>query len=176
MKILLPLIMICSCLGIQAQNSSFGLGLGSVRLNSEQGVYITADTRLQLSNTLGLIAEVGQGRMSKLNSSTITSQVFDEFGQPSLLEETVTSRETFTTIKTGLAIKLYTKGNLNLETLLSAGGYVNNRDWFGLLSGGLFLSTQISPNIVAGLPINYNYITWERDSFVTAGFSIRFHM
>ena len=75
-----------------------------------------------------------------------------------------------------LTTKLFSYAGLFGEFNVGGGAFVDRRDIYGMISGEVFLSTRIGKNIVAGIPLTYNYITYERNQLYTAGISIRFHM
>lgn len=176
MKAIFSILICLSFFSVQAQNSSFGVGLSAFSLEGSQGLYTTANVRTQLTNVFGWSTEVGHGRMNQVFSTTVTSEKFGDFGQLELFEKTTTERQTFLTGKTGITTKFLSKNGMNLEAIVSGGAIRTTKSWFGFLSGELFLSVKISNNIVAGIPLGFHYITWERDRMLSGGLSLRFHL
>jgi hypothetical protein len=142
-------------IGLFAQNSSFGIGVAGMNLENTSGLYFTGNVRTQYTNTLGWQTEVGYAALD-YNSKIKGSNAM--------------------TLKTGISVKIYERGGLSMETILGGGFFKDNIDVFGLLSGELFLSAKIGKNLVAGIPVSYNFVTWSRIDYYTTGISLRFHM
>jgi len=159
-----------------AQNSSFGVKLSGMDFENKGGFYTSVDLRMQLTERFGWSTEVGYGRQNSTVSGINVIYIVDEFGFVSEVKETYSSRPTFMTLKTGLTTKIFSHNGLSLEGILSGGMYKGKEELRGLLSGELFLSTQITKNLVAGIPIGYHFVTWDRDRFYTAGLSLRYHL
>ena len=141
---------------VSAQNSSFGVGVSALNIESVSGLYFIGNLRSQFSDRFGWQTEVGYASLSEPSG--------------------IVNGDKAMTLKTSLTAKIFNLGGITAETIIGVGGYKNKRDLFGLISGELFLSTQIGKNLVAGIPISYNFITWERQDYLTTGISLRFHM
>lgn len=164
------LISICG----YGQNASAGLSVGSYILDSDVGTYVSANIRGQFSEKLGWQTEVGHGISS--TTSTLTEEVLiDPFPVNQVAMLSTTTRDRFTSIKTGLSWKIAQVAGINIEAIAGPGLYKDSSNIYGLLSAELFLSAQIGKNLVAGLPISYNFVTWRRDEYYTAAASLRYH-
>jgi len=149
-------LLFLSC-GLLGQNSSFGVGIGALNLENSSGLYFSGNVRTQFTNTLGWQTEVGYAALD------------EEFNRLIRGSKAIT-------FKTALTTKLFERGGLSVESILGGGFFLDNIDVFGVLSGELFLSARIGKNLVAGIPISYNFITWKRFDYYTSGISLRFHM
>lgn len=171
MKKLFTILLIGVTMSMSAQNASFGIGAMAINKDRVNGTYFTGNVRAQFTERLGWQTEVGYATMSEKNifietinspSGPITRRT--ERGDHSM------------TIKTSLSAKIVKIGGLTTELIIGGGLYNEDRDLYGLLSGELFLSAQIGKNVTAGIPLAFNFITWRREEFYTAGISVRFHM
>jgi len=142
---------------LMAQNASFGIGVGGLNLQNSSGLYFTGNVRTQFTNTLGWQTEAGYASLD------------DDFNF-------LIRGSKAMTMKTSLTTKLYNRGGLSVESIVGGGFFVDNINVFGLLSGELFFSAQIGKNLVAGIPLSYNFVTWKRIDYYTGGISLRFHM
>ena len=155
MKKVLTIILLFLSIGLFAQNSSFGIGIAGMNLENTGGRYFTGNVRTQFTNTFGWQTEVGYASLDyspKIKGSKAM------------------------TLKTAISAKVYENGGLSVETIVGGGLFKDNIDVFGLLSGELFLSAKLGKNLIAGIPISYNFVTWSRIDYYTAGISLRFHM
>lgn len=143
--------------GLMAQNASFGVGVSALNLQNSSGLYFSGNVRAQFTNTVGWQTEVGYAALDEEFNPLIR-------GSKAI------------TFKSALTTKLYNRGGLSVETILGGGFFLDNIDVFGVLSGELFFSARIGKNLVAGIPISYNFITWKRFDYYTSGVSLRFHM
>lgn len=157
MKSIIVFFLLCLSSSVMAQNSSFGIGISALNLENSSGLYFSGNVRAQFTNTLGWQTEVGYAALD------------DDFNF-------LVRGSKAMTMKTALTTKLFSSGGLSVETILGGGFLVDNIDVFGLLSGELFLSVQIGKNLVAGIPLSYNFVTWKRIDYYTGGVSLRFHM
>jgi hypothetical protein len=157
MKNIITIFLLFLSMNMFGQNSSFGLGISSMNLQNSSGLYFTGNVRTQFTNVIGWQTEVGYTSLD------------DDFniwirGKKAM------------SLKTAITTKVYSRGGLSVETIIGGGLFKDNIDVFGLLSGELFLSAKIGKNLVAGLPISYNFVTWSRIDYYTAGISLRFHL
>ena len=174
-KQVLTLTFLLLTIGIFAQTSSFGLSLNSYNKEGKDGFSINANVRVQFTNMFGWQTEVGH--MRSLETITVIEE--DEtitFNGTETTTTIVEERDLASFVKTGLSIKFLEKGGFSAETIIGGGIYRQDRQIFGLLSGELFLSSRVSKNLVIGIPISFNFITWERDEFTSVGLSMRYHM
>lgn len=175
MKNLLPLFFIFLSLGLSAQNASFGIGIGAINSDGLMGTFFTGNVRAQLSDRFGWQTEVGYADFNQQSSIMVESPLTPSQGTGIIIESRESGAMAFNA-KTALTAKIFTVGGLTTEAIVGGGMYTNGGKIYGLLSGELFFSAQIGKNITAGIPLSYNYITWVREDFYTAGVSIRFHM
>jgi hypothetical protein len=175
MKSHLLLFLLTFSFSLQAQNASFGLGVSAVNLENTSGLYITGNVRTQLSNIFGWQTEVGLASMDEKFTSIeeIETPIFGGIEKQTIIKEEGSKAMT---LKTAVTAKFFDKGGLRGEAIVGVGFYKDQVDIFGLLSGELFLSAQIGKNLVAGIPITYNFVTWSRVDYYTAGISLRFFM
>lgn len=177
MKNTLVVILLCFSSSLIGQNASFGIGVSAMDLeNNKSALYFTGNVRAQFTETFGWQTEVGyasfDGNITSIIEETITT--FNTTTTTTFIEE---EHIKAMTLKSSLTAKFFEKGGLRAEAIIGGGLYKESDDKaYGLLSGELFLSAQIGKNLVAGIPLSYNFITWERDDFYTAGISLRFHM
>jgi hypothetical protein len=157
MKNILTIFLLFLSIGLFGQNSSFGIGVASMNLENSSGLYFTGNVRTQFTNTFGWQTEVGYAALEGDFNSFIR-------GTKAM------------TLKSAFTAKVYDGGGFSVETILGGGFFKDNIDVFGLLSGELFLSARIGKNLVAGIPISYNFVTWSRIDYYTAGITLRFHM
>ncbi|MDF1694436.1 MAG: hypothetical protein P1U56_01300 [Saprospiraceae bacterium] len=169
------LIILFFSIGVFGQNSSFGISLNSFNKEGENGMSINANVRVQLSNTLGWQTEVGY--LHSLEGVTVIEErTVTNAGGTETVTTTSEDRDKAAIVKSGIAIKFLNHEGFSAEFIASGGAFRADRTIFGLISGELFLSSQIGKNLVVGIPISYNFITWERDDFTSVGVSLRFHM
>lgn len=157
MKYILPFLFVLLSTGISAQNSSFGLGMGVLNLENSSGLHFSANVRSQFTNTLGWQTEVGYLSMD------------DEFNF-------LIRGSKAMSLKTAVTTKFFEREGFSVETIIGGGMFKDNINIFGLLSGELFISARLGKNLVAGIPVSYNFVTWSRISYYTTGISLRFHM
>jgi len=157
MKKILTIFLLFLSFGLMSQNASFGVGVSALNLQNRSGLYFSGNVRTQFNNTLGWQTEVGYAALE------------DEFNF-------LIRGSKAMTMKTALTTKLFNSGGLSVETIVGGGFFVDNIDVFGVLSGELFFSARIGKNLVAGIPLSYNFVTWKRIDYYTGGISLRFHM
>lgn len=155
-NVLILFLLFLSC-NLLSQNASFGVGVAPMNLQNSSGLYFSGNVRTQFTNRLGWQTEVGYAALEEDFNFYIK-------GSKAM------------TMKTALTTKLYSNGGMSVETIIGGGFFVDNVDVFGLLSGELFFSTRIGKNLVAGIPVSYNFVTWKRINYYTGGISLRFHM
>ena len=177
---LFALLLISTCLSIYGQNTSAGIGVNLVTYDSgnfkDDWQLYTANLRTQFTDKWAWQTEVGYlGIGSSIESvkETITNNGFEE----NRTTITSTSRKNASLIRTSIAYKVLSINSLNIEAIAGGGIFKDfNNDIFGLVHGEIFFSAQISKHIVAGIPINYDFVTWARDAMYSVGFSLRYHI
>lgn len=174
-KYLFLLFIIQFPLGINAQNASFGIGMQALNKKNVHGVVFTGNVRAQFSNRFGWQTEVGYASMDSKMTTIKENEIppFNGGGTITTIDEMGSNAMT---LKTSLTTKVLEWSGLTSEVIIGGGLYNENGSFYGLLSGEVFLSTQIGKNITAGIPFAFNFITWERQEFYTTGISLRFHM
>lgn len=179
-QLILSLLLIGICISLNGQNTSAGIGVNLTTYNSgsfkDDGQLYTANIRTQFSNKWAWQTEVGYFHSDtsvESVSEVITNNGFEE----NRTTFTFTSRNNAALIRTSVVYKLLSINSLNVEAIAGGGMFKDfNNDIYGLIHGEIFFSTQISKHLVAGIPVNYDFVTWARDSFYSVGFSLRYHI
>jgi len=169
----LSIVLIILANSVIAQQASFGITYGIVMEEGRDGSLWTADVRYQLSSKSAFHLEVSRGDFGQLEIETVEeTNVFNN----TVTTTTTVNEDRFTSAELVYGYKVWESGGACLELQAGGGAYKSTRKkYFGLLKGGIFISAQLSKHIVAGIPIAYHFVTWQRDYYVTTGASVRYH-
>ena len=174
-KHILTSVILLISMTVYCQTSSFGLSLNAVKIEGDDGYSVNGNVRVQFNKMFGWQTEVSHFRSSETRT-IIEEKSETQFGFTEKTTIITEERDVFYTVKTGVSIKFLEFDGFAAETIIGGGGFRSDSKIFGLLSGELFLSSQIGKNLVVGIPISYSFVTWERDDFTSIGISMRYHM
>jgi len=156
-----------------AQQASFGVSYGTALEEGQHANLWSADIRYQLSSKSAFHLEVAQGNYG---GETVTTVQETNIFTNTVKTTTTTRDDKFTSAALVYSYNVVSTGGFNMELQVGAGAYKNTvKKYFGLLKGGVFLSAQLSKHIVAGIPVSYQFVTWQRDYYVTTGATLRYH-
>ena len=163
-----------------AQNSSGGISISALQFNAEDNnngavIQYSGDIRVQMSKYFGWQTSIAY---AKLSSGSVERELSPSSPQePSvhILSDYTNTQITLTTV---ITTKLLTFSGFNMELLVGGGAIKRSAESSisGMATGGLFVSAQISPKVVVGIPLTYNYIISDDGQYYTAGLSLRYHL
>ena len=173
MKIyLFTILTLFSFLICSGQNSSFGLNLSAFDHidDRETGIAFGANLRADISKVFAL--QIGTDYLKSSTTNILTEVTSKTNGSTSITES---YNQSYLATHLSLIVKVFKLKGISGDFSIGTGIIKDRRKIWLLYRNELFLSTQITKNITAGIPLVFNVVTWRRDIFYTAGFSIRYY-
>ena len=156
---------------IQAQSSSINVSGSTVFYESVPGSQISLKLKTPIKNKLLF---TGAANLIQLNDEVKFKESFTDF-QGNQMEIIYKNRTEFFIATVGVEYPAFSVGKINVNLNLGGGFMRDQVDYFGLLRGGLSLESRVSDKVSIGIPFNYSFITWKKDSMVSLGLNFGYH-
>lgn len=150
--------------------SSVSLTAGMIDYEFNPGTQLGLKLKTPLKTMLYFTGESKFFRLHNKRTTTITSTTFA--GEQ--VESTTESQTQMFAAQIGLEYALFAIKGISINAGLSGGLIKDPSDYFGIIQGEISLEGKISDHIAIGVPINYSFVTWRRDSIAALGFRISY--